>query len=252
MKLFSIFSLALVQAVLVLSASLRIDISPSTLLPNPNTLPASTHAVLISGTSPPQRAVLRKGNYLLFPTITTSGSHLLTIFTRDYTFAQYRIDISPSTASEASLQITGAYETYPGTQWSDHGIPLTPAGQPTLDLTLNAKILSQKNFYQQREGFNVMNLAKNPMLLMGVVGVAFMWGMPKMLENMDPEMREEYEQMQKKSGSGMLGKMAQAQSGGGGGSGVEGFDMAGWLAGKSTGTSTGGGGGGSDIRERKR
>ena len=74
-----------------------------------------------------------------------------------------------------------------------------------------------------------------------------------MLENMDPEMREEYEQMQKKSGSGMLGKMAQAQSGGGGGAGADGFDMAGWLAGKSTGASTtaSGGAGGSDIRERK-
>ena len=96
-----------------------------------------------------------------------------------------------------------------------------------------------------------------------------MWGMPKMLENMDPEMREEYEQMQKKSGSGMLGKMAQAQAGGGSGAGPEGFDMAGWLAGKSTSSGTGdmagwlagrdtaastgaGSGSRSDIRERKR
>ena len=238
-------------AVLTAAASLRIQIPPSTLLPNPNTLPASTHATLTSGSGPQLKAILRKGNYLEFSDISTTGSHLLDIYSRDYVFAPYRIDVSASSSADSSAtQITGAYETYRGTQWSDHGVALTPGGHPTEDLTFSAKVLSRKNFYEQRQGFNALSLLKNPMILMGVVALAFTFGMPKLMENMDPEMKAEYEEMQKKSPVGAIGNAMQGGGGGGGGP-AGGFDLAGFLAGsqaKSTSSSTGSG----DIRERKR
>lgn len=226
-----------------LAASLRINIPPSTLLPNPNTLPASTHATLTTASGTQLRAPLRKGNYIEFPSIPSSGSHLLNIYTRDYTIAPYRIDISPTTS-----EITGAFETYHGTQWSDHGVALTPA--PTTSLTITAKVLARKNFYDARPGFNVLSLLKNPMILMGVVALAFTFGMPKLMENMDPEMRQEYEEMQKKSPVAGIGR---AMQGGGGGGGADGFDLAGFLAGKSEQAATGAESKAKgEVRERKK
>ena len=231
------------------AASLRIQIPPSNLLPNPNSLPASTHATLTSGSGPQLKAILRKGNYLEFPDIPSTGSHLLDIYSRDYVFAPYRIDVS-APAESTVTEITGAYETYRGTQWSDHGVPLTPGGHPTEDLTISAKVLSRKNFYEERQGFNALSLLKNPMILMGLVALVFTFGMPKLMENMDPEMRAEYEEMQKKSPAGAIGRAMQGGASGAG-SPAEGFDLASFLAGSQAKSSSSNSGSG-DIRERKR
>ncbi len=235
----------------VLGASLRVQILASNVLPNPNTLPASTHATLTSGSGEILTAVLRKGNYFEFPDVSTPGSHLLDIYSRDYVFAAYRIDVARPSGSSAAL-ITGAWETYRGARWEDRGVALVAS--PTEQLDMSAKVLSRRNFYEQRQGFNPMSLLKNPMILMGAVALAFTFGMPKLMENMDPEMRAEYEEMQKKS---PVGGITRAIQGGGTGGAAESFDLAGFLAG-----SGGGGGGngktsgtdkGSDgIRERKR
>ena len=227
----------------VYSASLRISIPASNILPNPNTLPASTHAVLTSGSGQVTTAILKKGNYFAFSDISTTGSQLLDIYSHDYVFAPYRIDTS--TSSNSSTQITGAWEIYRGTKWEDRGVGLVAA--PTERLDMVAKVLSQKNFYEQRQGFSPMSLLKNPMILMGVVALAFTFGMPKLMENMDPEMKAEYEEMQKK---GPMGGLAKAMQGGGASSAAESFDLAGYLAGSSK--STGNDRGSDSIRERKR
>ncbi|KAL2423965.1 hypothetical protein ABEF95_010674 [Exophiala dermatitidis] len=230
-----------------LAATLRIEIPSSNLLPNPNSLPASTHATLTSGSGPPIKAIIRKGNYIEFPEINTVGSHLVDIYSRDYVFAPYRIDISPAPDSPGTL-ITGAWETYRGARWADRGVALVIA--PTEKLTLTAKVLGTKNFYEQRQGFNPLTLLKNPMILLGLVALAFTFGMPKLMENMDPEMRAEYEEMQKKTA---IGGLTRAMQGGGAGAGgpAENFDLAGFLAGssKSSGADRTASEG---IRERKR
>ena len=236
------WSLSLIVAALSLlastsAASLRVQIPPSAILANPNSLPASTHATLTSAQGVVLRAVLRKGNYIEFDDISTIGSHLLDVFSHSYTFAPFRIDISDS------HQITLAAETYRGVQWSDHGLNYAQA--PSENVTMNAKCTSQKNFYETRQGFSPLSLLKNPMILMGVVALAFTFGMPKLMENMDPEMKAEYDEMQKKSPMGAMGRAMQGQS-----TGSEGFDLAGFLAGKSA--STGASSGGEGIRERKR
>jgi hypothetical protein len=240
----ALFILALCYMVsAVAAASLRVSIPASNVLPNPNTLPASSHAVLTSGSGRTIRAALRKGNYFYFSDIPTTGSHLLDIYSHDYIFAPYRIDISAS--SDSSNVITGAWESYRGTRWEDRGVALVAA--PTEQLDLAAKVLSKKNFYEQRQGFNPMSLLKNPMILMAVVALAFTFGMPKLMENMDPEMRAEYEEMQKKS---PMGGLTRAMQGGSAGSGAESFDLASYLAGSSKGT--GNDRGSDSIRERKR
>jgi hypothetical protein len=188
--------------------------------------------------------VLKKGNYFDFADITSTGSHLLDIYSHDYLFAPYRIDTSAS--SNSSILITGAWETYRGTKWEDRGVALVAA--PTEQLDMLAKVMSKRNFYEQRQGFNPMSLLKNPMILMGVVALAFTFGMPKLMENMDPEMRAEYEEMQKKGP--MSGLTKAMQGGGGASSAAENFDLAGYLAGSSK--SSGNDRGTESIRERKR
>ncbi|KAJ9604818.1 hypothetical protein H2200_010933 [Cladophialophora chaetospira] len=238
------FILALCSAIsAVLGASLRVSVPASNILPNPNTLPASTHAVLTSSSGQPITAVLKKGNYFDFSEIPTTGSHLLDIYSKDYVFAPYRIDISSS--SDSATVITGAWETFRGTRWEDRGIALVAA--PTEQLDMSAKVLSKKNFYEERQGFNPMSLLKNPMILMGVVALAFTFGMPKLMENMDPEMKAEYEEMQKSS---PLGGVTRAIQGGGSGSATESFDLAGYLAGSSK--STGNDKASDNNRARKR
>ncbi|KIV86353.1 hypothetical protein PV11_01967 [Exophiala sideris] len=231
---------------LTAAATLRVGIPASVVLPNPNALPASTHATLTSGTGTPIRAVLRKGNYFEFPEITTVGSHLLEIYSHDYVFAPYRIDLAPSSDSSSTV-ITGAWETYRGTKWEDRGVALVPA--PTDRLEMSVKVHGKKNFYQEREGFNPLSLLKNPMILMGAVALAFTFGMPKLMENMDPEMKAEYEDMQKKS---PVAGLTQAMQGGGPASSAGGFDLASYLAGSGKITSTGSDRGSEGIRERKR
>lgn len=75
------------------------------------------------------------------------------------------------------------------------------------------------------------------------------FGMPKMLENMDPEMRAEYEEMTKKKAKKAGGRdpnaVAAADT-------IQNFDLAGYLAGSQTKGRGGQASDGNDIRERKR
>lgn len=122
---------------------------------------------------------------------------------------------------------------------------LVPA--PTERLEMSARVLAKKDFYDQHQGFNPMSLLKNPMILMGVFALAFTFGMPKLMENMDPEMRAEYEEMQKTS---PIAGMTRAMQGGGTGGPAESFNLAGYLAGTSK--SSGNDRSPEGIRERKR
>jgi hypothetical protein len=215
------------------AATLRIQIPPSSLLPIPNSLPASTHATLTSGTSPQLDAPLRRDSTLEFTNLTAPGSYLLDIYSRDFTFAPYRLDI---TVKDGTAVIDGVWETYRGTRWEDKGPllggasadPNTPPPQSQV-VTVSAKVLTKKSFYEERPGFNPMSLLKNPMILLGIVALAITFGMPKLMENMDPEMKAEYEEMQKK---GTVSGLTRAMQGQGPASSAAGsFDLASWMAG---------------------
>ena len=222
---------------LVLTASLKLQFQSSVVLPNVNNLPPSTHATITSSDGTVLKAQLKQDNTIVFPDISTLGSHLLSIHSRDYTFASYRIDTTPHLPD---VQIALAAQLFPGTQWSDTGSNLIPQ-QPDAtsssgssvrtqsSLTLSTRVLAQKQFYEERQGFSPLSLLKNPMIIMAVVALGFTFGMPKLMENMDPEMKAEYEEMQKKGPTAALGRAMTGQAPAGQGSG---FDLAGYLAGQ--------------------
>jgi len=244
----------------VSAATIVLKLQPTNLLPNPNTLPPSTHATVTAPDGRILRASLRKDNSIVFDEISTIGSHLLNIYSKDYAFASYRIDTIADTASivastdsqqPSSVVITVAAQTFPGTQWSDTGISLLPQ-QSTSEstttrsvstLTFTPKVLAAKSFYETRPAFSPISLLKNPMLLLSIVALAFTFGMPKLMENMDPEMKAEYEEMQKKGPTAAIGR---AMAGGAPTSGSSNFDLAGYLAGQ------GQNGGAENLREKKR
>ncbi len=45
-------------------------------------------------------------------------------------------------------------------------------------------------YFEKRQGFTIMSLVSNPMVLMGVMMVGMMFFMPKMMDSLDPEEKE--------------------------------------------------------------
>lgn len=253
----------------VQAASIILKIQPSNALPNPNALPPSTHATITAPNGEIVQSSIRKDNSIILEPINTVGSHLLNIYTKDFIFASYRIDTTPDPSSPQTIDTPGrpndvlisfAAQLFPGTQWSDTGVsllpqnpapnPNSPADQRTLPvttLTFAPRVVNAKNFYEDRPAFNPMSLLKSPMVLLGIVGLAFTFGMPKLLENMDPEMKAEYEEMQKKSPTAAIGRAMQGGSPAGGD-----FDLAGYLAGSGKKEAASGSEGAENIRGGKK
>jgi ER membrane protein complex subunit 7 len=70
----------------------------------------------------------------------------------------------------------------------------------------------------------ILSFLKSPMILMALFSMALIFGMPYLLDNMDPESRAEFEEMQKQSPlSSATNPAAQLQN----------FDFASWMAGRS-------------------
>lgn len=256
-----------VFATILQAASITIRILPSNLLPNPNALPPTTHATIVGPNGDIVQSSIRKDNTIILEDISTIGSHLLSIYARDVVFANYRIDTNqdPSSpvpsgkpAQASDVLITFAAQTFPGTQWSDTGMSLLPQNPapnpnapsdqrhlPVPSLVIVPRILVKKDFYEERVGFNPLSLLKSPMVLLGIFGLLFTFGMPKLMENMDPEMKAEYEEMQKKSPTAAIGRAMNGET-----SAAGGFDLASYLAGSGKKEATTNDG--NSLRDRKR
>lgn len=148
----------------VLSASLTITIPPSNLLPNPNTLPAGTHAALTSLPSlkdredasshvpHPLTAPLTRSASFVFRNLkaTKPESYLLDIRSAEYVFAPYRVDVS------ADGTVLGVWETYRGNPWDNRGqekFVVDAAGgngAKAAEVMVEAKILARRGFYEER------------------------------------------------------------------------------------------------------
>ncbi|PNS21460.1 hypothetical protein CAC42_1239 [Sphaceloma murrayae] len=215
---------------LSLAAHLTIAIPPSPpLLPNPSTLPPTTHATLLGPDGALLSARLTRQNTLSFPSL-GPGSHLLTLFTRDFTFPQYRVDVTPLSPSDASSpspkESITLVQTFRGNEWSNKG-PLYGSGNDTLTVSLSPS--AKKDFYMQRQGFSALSILKNPMILMAVVSAGLVFGMPYLMENMDEETKKEMEEAQRNNPLTGGGSDAAAA--------IQNFDLAGWMAGKTSGGS---------------
>jgi ER membrane protein complex subunit 7 len=279
------------------AASLIISIPASASLPNPNTLSAYTHATLFSGAPSiaPITVPLTTRSTLEFhdlPTPNSSSgpqSFLLTISAPSHVFASYRVDVSSEKSSNAAI-IEGIWETFPGSEWSEKGPVLggkTAQGEgadpvdnahsvkttgeaaqlPQQIVQISAKVLSKREFYEERPGFNPLGLLMNPMVLLGVVALGITFGMPYLMDNrtpsklpiyfaipppfspvstlkltypphfprsmktVDPELRAELEEHKKSSPFSNMLQQAASGAGGAPGGSSGGFDLASWMAG---------------------
>lgn len=91
---------------------------------------------------------------------------------------------------------------------------------------VEVRVLRGRDYYEARAGFSPLDLLKNPMILIAVVGLGFVVGMPYLMDSMDPEMKKEFEEQQKKSI--LSGGASTANP-------LQNFDMAGWMAAKTSG-----------------
>ncbi|KAI1083842.1 Cys/Met metabolism PLP-dependent enzyme-domain-containing protein [Whalleya microplaca] len=220
------------------TSSLTLQIPSSALLPNPHALPPSTHATLTT-LHARHEAPLSTTNSFVFRNV-TPGSYLADVHCATHGFAPLRIDVG-----EAGSR---AWETFRGHDWANRGEEVRSTGAGAGEDVFAVRVLGAKVHFTERGAFSILGILKNPMILMGLVTMALFIGLPKLIENMDPEMRAEWEEQQKKN------PMNSLMGGGGGGpqpgaSPMGNFDMAAYLAGQNkkedgeTGSSSSGNGG---------
>ncbi|KAM5471917.1 hypothetical protein MauCBS54593_003324 [Microsporum audouinii] len=216
--------LALSSGALSASSSKLKVVLPSSL--ETRKLPPSTFATLTTIGQPngPLKAPLSSLSTFVFDDISLSTatgdssapiSYLLDIHSQSHVFAPYRIDVSPETG-----KILGAWETHRGFPWDNKGANkiISDTGHESGVIVVEAKVLAKKDYYEQREKFSPLSLLKNPMLLLAVFALAVTVGMPYLIENMDPETREEFEKQRAAKKTSAANPAA-------------GFDLAGWMAG---------------------
>ena len=151
------------------AAHLSVSIPPSPpLLPNPATLPSSTHATLQGPPGVQHDARLTRSNTLDFKDL-VPGSYLLTIYTRDYFFQPYRVDVSVAedivdvqdTSAQAAAtaaagrgggqQLVQVFQTFRANEWSNRGVKIGEGRGPGA-ITVEIKPSSKKEFYEARGG----------------------------------------------------------------------------------------------------
>ncbi|KAK4156692.1 Cys/Met metabolism PLP-dependent enzyme-domain-containing protein [Chaetomidium leptoderma] len=247
--------------------TLRIPPSPPQ-LPNPNLLPPSTHATLTSaGTS--LSAPLSVANTLVFHNV-SAGSYLVDVHCPTHAFVPLRLDVvllAPSTfGSGTSGTGTGAekkkkkvlggvkvWETFRGNDWGNkgEGVRAEEVGGGVLrggGVVVDVRVVEGKGYFLERSSFSVMGVFKNPMILLGLVSMALFFGMPKLVENMDPEMRAEWEDRQKENPMNAIMGAASGQNSNPMGN----FDMAAFLAGSGSNKAEEGNGKGKGESRKKK
>ncbi|KAK6352642.1 hypothetical protein TWF730_009460 [Orbilia blumenaviensis] len=208
LRLTSLFLLTILFPSLISAVNVIGSIKPNNILQSLTLLPPSTSVSLSAGNLADSRTshVYSSGAFK-FQDV-KPGSYLLEVNCRTHLFPSLRVDVS----SDGLVEV---YGTFRGNEWDNkgerrpHPIDISP--------------VRGSEFYIVREGFNPMKLLSNPMILIAIVAIGGMTLMPKMVENMDPETRAEFEKQQQNS---VLS--------GGQNNPLQSFDMAGYLAGSSS------------------
>ncbi|KAL7951002.1 hypothetical protein V8C42DRAFT_308225 [Trichoderma barbatum] len=197
------------------AAQLTITVSlPSK--PNPFLLPPSTHATL-SSLRKHLNAPLTTVNTFNFHNV-SADSYLLDVHCATDVFHPLRVDVGEDGEVKA-------WETYRGNEWANKGEEVQVKSEGG-SRAFGVKAAGTKIFFVDRPAFSVFSILKNPMILMGLVTMGIVFGMPYLMDNMDPELRAEFEERQKESPMNNI--MANAQ---GGQNPLGNFDMAAYLAG---------------------
>ncbi|KAM5342930.1 hypothetical protein ACJ41O_013896 [Fusarium nematophilum] len=202
--------------------------------PNPFSLPPSTHATL-SSRGVHLSAPLSSSNTFVFRNV-TPGSYLADVHCQTDAFHPLRIDVVEA-VDAAEQEVVRAWETFRGNDWGNKG-EVVPVREGSKGRGFEVRALGGKNYFMERPTFSVFSILKNPMILMALVSLVMLVGMPKLMENMDPEMRAEFEAHQKSSPmNAVMGGQASGENP------LGNFDMAAYLAGsnKKEGGNNGGG-----------
>ena len=122
-------------------------------------------------------APIRRDNTFLFEDI-PDASYLLTIHSRDHFFPPLRVDVTRN-EGESSQNIS-AWATFRGNEWDNRGQSF---GTGKDVLKIDVKAGAEKQFYQERGGFNILSFLKSPMILMALASLVLVVGMPYIMEN---------------------------------------------------------------------
>ncbi|KAI0853695.1 hypothetical protein F5Y00DRAFT_223348 [Daldinia vernicosa] len=215
-------------------ATITLWVPSSQSLPNHQVLPHNTHATL-SALRAAYDAPLTTAGSFVFRNV-TPGSYLADVHSRTHAFAPLRIDVlAHNTPTDEGGEANGgegeeegglavrAWETYRGNDWDNKGQEVPRSGSG-----FAVRALGPKEYFVERGSFSILSILKNPMILMGLVSMVLFIGMPKLIENMDPEMRAEWEEQQKNNPmSSLMGGGPQP-----GANPMGNFDMAAYLAGQ--------------------
>ncbi|KAK7744741.1 hypothetical protein SLS62_010098 [Diatrype stigma] len=220
------------------TVTLAIPASPPH-LPNPHALPPSTHATLtkllgfggaLSQQPPPpppsaHHAPLTTANTFVFRNV-TPGSYLADVHSATHGFAPLRVDVLfQGEGDDGALEVR-AWETFRGNEWENKGEEVRlRSGAAGAGPVFPVRVLGRKVFFTERGSFSVFGILKNPMILMSLVSLGLFIGLPKLMENMDPEMRAEFEKQQQSNPMSSLMSGGQPSAGN--------FDVAGFLSGHS-------------------
>ena len=246
--------------------TLRLHLPSVPYLPqyNPSALPCTTHATLFKmGTT--AEALLKRDNTMEFQNL-EPGSYLLTITTLDWAFSPSRVDVNTSSVNaEGKPEVRiDAWQTFYGNEWGNKGeyrgggavaLGKQDDGAGVIDVELKPN--NKKEYFMERPGFSPAAFLRNPMILMALFSLVMIVGLPYLMENseyqlqyknsaqhtnnstVDEDTKAEFEEMQKSGG----GVKNPAES-------IQNFDLAGWMAGKSTASNTQGNGGGETSKRK--
>ncbi|CAM1510430.1 Fc.00g007650.m01.CDS01 [Cosmosporella sp. VM-42] len=211
MRLIPSIILGLIPLALALDITLYLPSKP-----NPFTLPPTTHATLTT-LNGRLSAPLSSVNTFVFHNV-TAESYLVDVHCATDGFQPLRVDVGADGSMEA-------WETYRGNEWGNRGEKLE-VREGSAGRGVEIRALGGKNYFVERPKFSVLTILKNPMILMGMVSMALFIGMPYLMDNMDPELRAEFEAQQKSSPmNAVMGGAQQGQNP------LGNFDMAAFLAG---------------------
>jgi hypothetical protein len=137
------------------AAYITVSIPPSAKIPNPSTLPVSTHATL-HASGAPLTAPLSRTNTFSFAHV-PAGSYLLTVHCRDFAFEPVRVDVG---ATANGVEWVNAWQTFRGNEWDNKGekrAEVLGSASPSGDVEeakarIEAVVLGGKDYYQKREG----------------------------------------------------------------------------------------------------
>lgn len=156
---------------------------------------------------------------------------------KDAEFISLRVDVYPVASVEGAadgvLEVE-AWRTFRGNEWDNKREKMALNREHGWVRVEGVRALGGKQYFVERAGFSPLSLLKNPMILIAGVSMIIVFGMPYLMDNMDPEMKAEFEEAQK------AGPMAGLLGGGAGkGSAAQNFDAAAWLADKTKGKDSG-------------